>query len=111
MPRLTQSITRPFPRRYHTVHQTVHITSGGRPAAGGALVMSPLPVGVNGQPYNGMDPSNPVSWVRPWNPAPGMIAYLNFDGARQQGSTPTGTQRGPQSNIAQRRKSRRTGRG
>lgn len=61
-----------------------------RPCAGGALVMTPLPVGMGGQPYNGMDPSAPVSWVRPWNPAPGMVAYLNFDGAKAQGDTPMG---------------------
>jgi len=84
---------------------------GSRPGPGGALVVSPLPVGQGGEPFNGMDPSNPVSWVRPWNPQPGMIAYLNFDGAKAQGDTPTGTRRGPQSNIRQRRHSQRTGRG
>jgi hypothetical protein len=41
-----------------------------------------------------------------------MIGYLNFDGAKQQAYSPTGTGRPmPQSNIAQRRKSQRTGRG
>jgi hypothetical protein len=29
-----------------------------------------------------MDPSDPVTWVRPYNPQPGMIGYLNFDGAK-----------------------------
>jgi hypothetical protein len=37
-----------------------------------------------------MDPSDPLTYVRPWNPQPGMIAYLNFDGAAMQGRTPTG---------------------
>lgn len=61
-----------------------------RPLPGGALVMAPLPVGLNGQPYNGMDPSAPGTWVRPWNPQPGMVAFLNFDGAKAQADTPTG---------------------
>lgn len=61
-----------------------------RPCSGGALVLTPLPVGANGQPYLGMDPSAPATWVRPWNPQPGMIAYLNFDGAKAQGMTPMG---------------------
>jgi hypothetical protein len=29
-----------------------------------------------------MDPSDPVTWVRQYNPQPGMIGYLNFDGAK-----------------------------
>jgi hypothetical protein len=61
-----------------------------RPLPGGTLVMAPLPAGLNGQPYNGMDPSAPATWVRPWNPQPGMVAYLNFDGAKAQADTPTG---------------------
>jgi hypothetical protein len=28
-----------------------------------------------------MDPSDPTSYVRPYNPQPGMIALLNYDGA------------------------------
>ena len=94
-------------------HPNISITPGcpDRPVNSYSAQMASLPYTMSGPGFKGMDPSNPVSWVRPWNPAPGMIAYLNFDGARQQGSTPTGTQRGPQSNIAQRRRSRRTGRG
>jgi hypothetical protein len=84
--------TRQFPASYSADHPAAAITHGfpGRPCGGGALVMAPLPSGVNGQPYNGMDPSAPVTWVRPWNPQPGMIAKLNFDGARMQAETPTG---------------------
>jgi hypothetical protein len=63
---------------------------GARPGSGGALVMAPLPVGFGGQPYLGMDPSAPATWVRPWNPQPGMVARLNFDGAKYQGETPMG---------------------
>lgn len=52
----------------------------------------------SGPRYMGMDPSNPLTYVRPWQPAAGMIAFLNFDGAAMQGRTPTGgLQRGPQS--------------
>lgn len=51
----------------------------------------PTPVmGPGGRPFAGMDPSDPSTFVRPWNPQPGMIAYLNFDGAAEQGKTPTG---------------------
>jgi hypothetical protein len=63
---------------------------GGRPCGGGGAIMAPLPVGLAGQPYLGMDPSAPTTWVRPWNPQPGMIAFLNFDGAKQQADTPMG---------------------
>jgi hypothetical protein len=28
-----------------------------------------------------MDPTDRSTWVRPWNPAPGMIGWLNYDGA------------------------------
>jgi hypothetical protein len=52
---------------------------------------------MSGPSFKGMDPSNPATYVRPWNPAPGMIALLNFDGASMQERTPTQLQRGPQS--------------
>jgi hypothetical protein len=72
-----------------------------RPLPGGAMVLAPLPVGADGQPYLGMDPSAPATWVRPWNPQPGMIARLNFDGAQAQGNTPMGgTWRNPQRDRA-----------
>jgi len=75
---------------------------GARPCSGGALVLAPLPVGpVEGQPFLGMDPSAPATWVRPWNPQPGMISYLNFDGAKYQADTPMGgTWRNPQRDRA-----------
>lgn len=85
------STTRPFRWNTHKHHQVVAITGGGgRPCTGGALVMAPLPVGVHGQPFMGMDPSDPLTYVRPWRPVPGMIARLNFDGAAAQGNTPMG---------------------
>jgi hypothetical protein len=34
--------------------------------------------GNTGYGYLGMDPSDPMTWPRPFNPAPGMISYLNF---------------------------------
>lgn len=104
--------TRPFPATYSQRHPHVTVSAAfdGHPVGQGVPVMNPMPVRLNGQPYNGMDPSNPVSWVRPWNPAPGMISYLNFDGARAQASAPTGVSRpAPQSDRRVRRRVRRTG--
>lgn len=34
--------------------------------------------GNTGYGYLGMDPSDPTTWPRPFNPAPGMIGYLNW---------------------------------
>lgn len=34
--------------------------------------------GDTGYGYLGMDPSDPATWPRPFNPQPGMIGYLNF---------------------------------
>jgi hypothetical protein len=31
-----------------------------------------------------MDPSDPITWVRQYAPRPGMVALLNFDGAKPQ---------------------------
>ena len=42
------------------------------------------PVGSTDHPYVGMDPSDPITWVRPYRPRPGMVALLNFDGAKPQ---------------------------
>jgi len=91
-------IGRPLGRGWHETHPLTWITTGFRPCSDGALVMAPLPAGTAaGQPFLGMDPSAPSTYVRPWNPQPGMIAFLNFDGAAAQGNTPMGgTWRGPQ---------------
>ena len=70
-----------------------------RPLSGGApKITGPLPVAIPGmQPFAGMDPSNPATYVRPWNPQPGMIALLNYNGAATQSRQPTGgLQRGRQ---------------
>ena len=90
-------------RRVHVPqqgHPHVHVTEGGgRPCQGGAPVLTgPLASGpgLPGTPYAGMDPSNPATYVRPWNPVGGMISYLNYDGAAVQERQPTGLQRGRQ---------------
>lgn len=70
------------------------VSHGGwpRPLPGGApVVTGPLPVAIPGQqPYAGMDPSNQATWVRPFIPTSGMIAYLNVNGAAAQGNTDMG---------------------
>ena len=66
---------------------------GGQPLIrSGAMALAPLygptglvgPVGSTDHPYVGMDPSDPITWVRPYRPRPGMVALLNFDGAKPQ---------------------------
>jgi hypothetical protein len=47
------------------------VTLGARGPVGSA-------VGGTGYGYLGMDPSDPETWPRPFNPAPGMIGYLNW---------------------------------
>jgi hypothetical protein len=77
----------------HAQGQTV----GPRGGTGGAVAMVQLgqPAGVVSQPgsdhpFQGMDPSDPATYVRPYRPAPGMIAYLNFDGAQPNVTQTTG---------------------
>jgi hypothetical protein len=86
--------TRDFPITYGEDHPAVTVSDSfraGRPMPGGSLVLWPGPVGLEGdQPYLGMDPSAPSTWVRPYNPQPGMVARLNFDGAKYQADTPMG---------------------
>ena len=84
-------------------HQNISITPGApdRPIDGHSVQMAQLPYNMSGPVFKGMDPSNPATYVRAWNPQPGMIALLNFDGAQAQARTPTQVQRGSQ---ARRRK-------
>lgn len=54
---------------------------------GGAVTLAARgPVGSRrgntGYGYLGMDPSAPQTWPRPFNPAAGMISYLNTPGGR-----------------------------
>ena len=105
--------TRSFPVTHSQTHPHVTVSDAFRvrPCAGGSLVMWPMPVGADGQPHLGMDPSAPVTWVRPYNPQPGMIAQLNFDGAKAQGNTPMGgTWRNPMRDRADVKPRRRWGR-
>ena len=104
--------TRSFPATYAEDHPHVTVAPAfaGHPLGGGAVRLARVdnvqpPQGPPGQPYMGMDPSDPQTWVRPWNPQPGMVARLNFDGAKAQGDTPMGgTWRNPQRDRAVRRR-------
>lgn len=56
---------------------------GGGGLAGGAVALNTagwvgISRGNSGYGYLGMDPSDATTWPRPFNPAPGMIAYLNW---------------------------------
>jgi len=85
-------------------HTQVHITPGfpARPCNGYSARMAALPYSMSGPQYKGMDPSDVTTHVRQWNPQPGMIALLNYDGAAVQDRTPTGLQRGPQQRRARK---------
>lgn len=85
-----------YGRQYH---QTVNVVGAfpGRPCDGHSATVVPMDYTMSGPAYKGMDPSDPLTYSRQWNPQPGMIGFLNFDGAQMQGRTPTQLQRGPQS--------------
>jgi hypothetical protein len=81
-------IGRPLVRRWPLGHPVPHITPyGARPCRGGGVAVQlggpagPVGPTPNGMSFNGMDPSDPTTYVRPYNPQPGMIAWLNYDGA------------------------------
>jgi hypothetical protein len=82
-----QTMRRPLNRRWGLTHHGDG-WQAGRLIRGSTPAMSPGPAGMTGPVpgtdlgFQGMDPSNPVTWVRPYRPQPGMIAYLNYDGAR-----------------------------
>ena len=90
---------RPMARSWSTWHPTGWVVPwGARPGTGGALTMSALtgsnpaagpvgPIPGTDKPFMGMDPSDPTTYVRPYQPAAGMVARLNYDGA-----TPNRTQ-------------------
>lgn len=85
---------------HHQAPQMYRYPRARRPSGrtGTPRVSVPLPVlAPGGRPFAGMDPSDPLTYVRPWNPAPGMIGYLNYNGAAMQGSTDTGTRSNPAS--------------
>jgi hypothetical protein len=87
-----------------TNHPVIAITGGfpGRPCTSYAPRMSNAQFSLSGPQYKGMDPSDVTTHVRQWNPQPGMIARLNYDGAAVQDRTPTGLQRGPQQRPARK---------
>lgn len=57
----------------HAAHLGAMRARGG--LAGGAVIltMPPGPGGNTGYGYLGMDPTDPSTWPRPFNPQPGMI--------------------------------------
>jgi hypothetical protein len=85
------AIRRPLSRRWRMGRDGspwVELPPGPRMTLGPSAAVVPLggpagPAGptANGRSYNGMDPSDPTTYVRPYNPQPGMIGRLNFDGA------------------------------
>lgn len=91
-------LTRSFPPTYakwHAVNSEVPMAPGIKTGARVRLVQLGNPAGVVRQPgtdhpYQGMDPSDPTTWVRPYRPAAGMIGYLNFDGAQPNVTQTTG---------------------
>lgn len=99
-----QLMRRPIRRRTPLWHPHVDTVEHGafpKPGHSVTLVMplgSPLgaagPVGAGDIPYVGLDPSDPVTWRRMYNPQPGMIAYLNFDGAQPNQTQTTGGRQG-----------------
>lgn len=93
-------VTRRFPRTWSETRWEPQTTRRGRPCpdGGARMITGPLPSAIPGQqPFAGMDPSNEATWVRQFNPQPGMIAYLNYNGAAVQSRQPTGgLQRGRQ---------------
>jgi hypothetical protein len=85
--RVTKPLDRQRYDRWHPYASGYDLGPEIRSGGAVALVQLGAPAGVVTQPgsdhpYQGMDPSDPTTYVRRYNPAPGMIAYLNFDGAQ-----------------------------
>lgn len=88
-----QIMRRPIRRTYHPWHQPVWVDHpSGIIRGGGVPVTLNMvgPVGTTDAPFMGMDPSDPLTWSRPYRPQPGMISYLNFDGANVNQTQTTG---------------------
>jgi hypothetical protein len=86
-------VTRPMRLQHGTAYSAITVQARGRRPTSGHRVdffLPQGPLGPNSTPWCGMDPSDPNTWVRPWRPQPGMIGYLNFDGAQIQGDTDMG---------------------
>ena len=77
---------------------TSDVSWAPRPACGPpAAPLAPMPYSMSGPAYKGMDPSDPATYARPWNPQPGMIALLNFDGACSRAAPPRSCAAAPSS--------------
>lgn len=99
-------LTRPINGDGRTVSRGGYLYYGGcgthRPLPGGAPPVTGMAYTQAGPAFKGMDASDPMTYTRPWNPQPGMVAQLNFDGAQLQGRTPTQLQRGSQARRPRR---------
>lgn len=87
---------RSFPRRYPHFEQAATGSPVPAQLPRGALVLGgpagPVSRGKGSDlTYNGMDPSDRSTWVRPYRPVAGMIAYLNFDPFTQDAGKPMHT--------------------
>ena len=90
-----RTLTRPFRRTWSETHPLVTVSDEHpvRPGNGMAPLMAPWfrpQEAGSGLVFAGMDPSDPSTYVRTWNPQPGMVGRLNFDGAQVQGETEMG---------------------
>ena len=96
---ITRQISNGTGRHTRADHAYQCGSAGERPIQGGTVRIAwQLPMlQRNGQPFVGMDPSDPSTYVRPWNPRPGMIGRLNSDGAQEQAYSDTGTRSNPAS--------------
>lgn len=77
---------RDFSRSHGTFHPHVSVVPAVPLIRGGAVRLvelgqpaGPVSSATGDLTYNGMDPSDPTTYVRPYSPRPGMIDYLNFD--------------------------------
>ncbi len=114
-----QVMARSYSRRYGRWDQYVSGSPAVYPLHNGALVLGgpagPVSRGDSDLTYNGMDPSDPRTWVRPYNPQPGMAALFNFDpflNGEPQFNTGTGlasNARPKRNAVDRRRRSKRWG--
>ena len=86
---------RPMPRTWSHFHPFAWVWGHGDLMRGGQVHLGgpagPVSRGDGSDiGYNGMDPSDPGTWVRPYNPVGGMVALLNFDPFLGEGGERTG---------------------
>jgi hypothetical protein len=73
-----------YPEPYHVVFLTDAYPVSGRPevARVAPVALNPAVTASGGagfRPYVGMDPSDPGTWSRPYNPQEGMFRRLHHD--------------------------------